>query len=133
MGTIKGYGDELIKNFSIKAPNADALVRTLSGGNIQKLILAREFSEKPVVLVCNKPTHGLDVMTTRFIRNELKMRSRRAVSVILISSDLDEIMEVSDRIGVLFKGEFIDILPNKGIVKEEIGKLMLGIQNRGNS
>ncbi len=133
MGTIKGYGDELIKSFSIKAPNADALVKTLSGGNIQKLILAREFSQKPVVLICNKPTHGLDVMTTRFIRNELKARSRRAVSVILISSDLDEIMEVSDRIGVLFKGEFIDILPNKGIVREEIGKLMLGITNKGNS
>ena len=126
METIKGYGDELIKSFSIKAPNADALVRTLSGGNIQKLILAREFSYKPVVLVCNKPTHGLDVMTTRFIRNEIKMLSRRAASVILISSDLDEIMEVSDRIGVFFKGELIDILPNKGVVKEEIGKLMLG-------
>ena len=133
MEKIKGYGNELIKNFSIKAQNADTLVKTLSGGNIQKLLLAREFSHKPVVLICNKPTHGLDVLTTRFIRNELKVHSIRSVSVILISSDLDEIMEVSDRIGVLFKGELIDILSNKGVKKEEIGKLMLGITDKGNS
>jgi len=132
METIKEYGNELIKNFSIKAETG-ALVRTLSGGNIQKLLLAREFSQKPVVLVCCKPTHGLDVMTTRFIRNEIVAQSGRAVSVLLISSDLDEIKEVSDRIGVLFKGELLDILPNKGTTREEIGKLMLGLTNRGNS
>ncbi len=130
---IKEYGNELIKNFSIKAPNAEALVRTLSGGNIQKLLLAREFSQKPVVLVCNKPTHGLDVMTTQFIRNEMKMQSKRGVSVLLISSDLDEIMEVSDRIGVLFKGELLDILPNEGTTKEEVGRLMLGLTDKKNN
>jgi len=128
---IKEYGNELIKNFSIKAPNAGALVRTLSGGNIQKLILAREFSQKPIVLVCNKPTHGLDVMTTQFIRNEIRTQSARGVSVLLISSDLDEIMEVSERIGVLFKGELMDILPNKGTTKEEVGRLMLGLTDKG--
>lgn len=128
---IKEYGNELIKNFSIKAPNAEALVRTLSGGNIQKLILAREFSQKPIVLVCNKPTHGLDVMTAQFIRNEIRTQSARGVSVLLISSDLDEIMEVSDRIGVLFKGELMDILPNKGTSKEEVGRLMLGLTDKG--
>ncbi|NQS88539.1 ABC transporter ATP-binding protein [Patescibacteria group bacterium] len=130
---IKEYGNELIKNFSIKAPNAEALVGTLSGGNIQKLLLAREFSQKPVVLVCNKPTHGLDVMTTQFIRNEMKMQSKQGVSVLLISSDLDEIMEVSDRIGVLFKGELLDILPNKGTTKEEVGRLMLGLTDKKNN
>ncbi len=133
MEAIKSYSERLIEDFSIKAQGADALVRTLSGGNIQKLILAREFSQKPVVLVCNKPTHGLDVMTTRYIRNEIKRRSRQGVSVLLISSDLDEIIEVCDRIGVLFKGELIDILPNRGTSMEKIGKLMLGIKDRGNS
>ena len=128
---IKEYGNELIKNFSIKAPTAEALVRTLSGGNIQKLILAREFSQKPIVLVCNKPTHGLDVMTAQFIRNEIRTQSARGVSVLLISSDLDEIMEVSDRRGVLFKGQLMDILPNKGTTKEEVGRLMLGLTDKG--
>jgi len=128
MEKIREYGAQLIKNYSIKA-TPEALAKTLSGGNIQKLLLAREFSHNPVVLVCNKPTHGLDVMTTQFIRNEIVKRSRQGVSVLLISSDLDEILEVSDRIGVMFKGEIIDILPNRGTTKETIGKLMLGIHS----
>ena len=127
MEHIKNYCDDLIDSYSIKAQGSDTLVRTLSGGNIQKLILAREFSYCPVVLICNKPTHGLDVMTMQYIRNEIREQSERGVSVLLISSDLDEIKEVSDRIGVLFKGELIRILPNRGTSKEDIGRLMLGI------
>ena len=133
MEAIKEYGEQLIKNFSIKAPDAKVPVRNLSGGNIQKLLLARELSQKPVVLICNKPTHGLDVMTTQFIRNEIRRQSSQRVSVLLISSDLDEIKELSDRIGVLFKGELLDILPNKGTTKEEIGRLMLGLTNKENN
>jgi len=129
MQKIKEYADELIHDFSIKVPDSEALVKTLSGGNIQKLILAREFSHKPVVIICNKPTHGLDVMTTRFIRNEIKTQSKRGVSVILISSDLDELLELSNRIGILYKGDLIDILHNKDVLKEEIGKLMLGLKD----
>ncbi|MBE0478113.1 ABC transporter ATP-binding protein [Candidatus Aerophobetes bacterium] len=127
---IEAHGNELIKKFSIKASNAKVMVRTLSGGNIQKLVVARELSHKPVVLVCNKPTHGLDVMTTQFIRNEIRRQSRQGISVLLISSDLDEIMQVSDRIGVLFKGELLDILPRQKATKENIGSLMLGLKNK---
>ena len=82
-----------------------------------------------MVIICNKPTHGLDVMTTRFIRNEIKTQSKRGVSVILISSDLDELLELSNRIGILYKGDLIDILHNKDVLKEEIGKLMLGLKD----
>jgi ABC-type uncharacterized transport system ATPase subunit len=127
MEQIRNYSDNLIKSYSIKARDSDTIVRTLSGGNIQKLILAREFSHCPAVLICNKPTHGLDVMTMQYIRNELKEQSEKGVSVLMISSDLDEIKEVSDRIGVLFKGKIIKILPNRGTSKEQIGRLMLGI------
>ena len=127
MEHIKKYCDDLIESYSIKAQGSDTLVKTLSGGNIQKLILAREFSYCPVVLICNKPTHGLDVMTMQYIRNELREQSEKGVSVLMISADLDEIKEVSDRIGVMFKGEIIRILPNKGTSKEQIGRLMLGI------
>ncbi|MBN2324156.1 MAG: ABC transporter ATP-binding protein [Spirochaetes bacterium] len=127
MDRIKNYCDGLIESYSIKAQSSDTIVKTLSGGNIQKLILAREFSYCPAVLICNKPTHGLDVMTMQYIRNELKAQSEKGVSVLMISSDLDEIKEVSDRIGVIFKGEIIQILPNRGTSKKQIGRLMLGI------
>jgi len=128
---IEDYGRRLIKNFHIKAPTTKALVRTLSGGNIQKLLLAREFSQEPRVLICSKPTHGLDVMTAQFILNEIKKQSNRGVSILLISSDLDEIKELSDRIGVFFKGELLDILPNEETTREEIGRLMLGLKRKG--
>ncbi|UCB46491.1 MAG: ABC transporter ATP-binding protein [Spirochaetota bacterium] len=126
---IRDNGNKLIRDYSIKAQDSNDLVKTLSGGNIQKLILARELSYNPSVLVANKPTHGLDVMTTRYIRDEIRARSRRGVSVLLISTDLDELKEVSDRIGVMYKGELIRVVPGKEATKEEIGRLMLGIMN----
>jgi len=128
---IEEYGEELIRSFRVKAPTAKALVKTLSGGNIQKALLAREFSQQPIILICSKPTHGLDVMTAQFILNEIKMQSSRGTSVLLISSDLEEIKELSDRIGVIFKGELLDILSNEKATREEIGRLMLGLKRKG--
>ena len=127
MEQIKSYSEELIESYSIKAPGADTPVKTLSGGNIQKLVLAREFSQKAALLVCNKPTHGLDEMTVRYIRERIRRQSDRGVSVLLISSDLDELQEVCGRIGVLYRGEMIKILPGEGAAVGQIGRLMMGI------
>ncbi len=127
--SIAQHSSRLMEEFNIKAPDPWTPVNTLSGGNIQKLLLARELSTHPQVLVCCNPTHGLDAMTTRFIRNRIHAETRRGTAVILISSDLDEILELSDRVGVLFRGEILAVFPADEVKREEVGKLMLGIRN----
>jgi simple sugar transport system ATP-binding protein len=126
---IDQHSTDLMREFKIKASGTSAPVRTLSGGNIQKLLLARELSTHPKVLVCNNPTHGLDLMTTQFIRDRIRLESERGTAVVLISSDLDEILELSDRVAVIYKGEILSVLPTAQDSREGIGKLMLGIRN----
>ncbi len=125
---IHGYTRELIRKFDIKASGPDADVSTLSGGNIQKLLLARELSQHPTILVCNKPTQGLDAKTARYVHQRLQQERERGTAVLLISSDLDELVSYSDRIGVLYNGELLDILDGPAANHENIGRLMLGIR-----
>ncbi len=110
------------------AGDPDVHVGTLSGGNIQKLLVARELFQHPVVLVCNKPTQGLDAKTAHYILKRLQQESESGAAVLFISSDLDELLSYSDRIGVLYNGELIDILDTRDASHETIGKLMLGIK-----
>lgn len=126
---IAQYSSNLMAEFKVKAPGPWTRVTTLSGGNIQKLLLARELSADPRVLVCSNPTHGLDVMTTQFIRDRIRLQSEGGTAVVLISSDLDEILEVSDRVGVIFQGEILSVFQTGEVSREEIGRLMLGIRN----
>jgi len=125
---IDAYTRDLIRNYRIKAGGPGANAGTLSGGNIQKLLLARALSHQPTILVCNKPTQGLDARTTRYVQKRLQEESSRGTSVLLISSDLDELLGYSDRIGVLYDGELIDILEASSANQEHIGRLMLGIR-----
>jgi len=120
---------KLIEEFNIKTAGPGARVRTMSGGNIQKLLLARELSTKPRVIVCNKPTHGLDARTTRYIQERLQEESRRGAAVLLISSDLDELLSYSDRMGVLYNGEILGVVGRAEATAERIGKLMLGMRS----
>jgi simple sugar transport system ATP-binding protein len=125
---IDAYTRELIRNFDIKAGGPGVGAGTLSGGNIQKLLLARALSHHPKILVCNKPTQGLDARTARYVQKRLQEESRRGAAVLLISSDLDELLGYSDRIGVLYDGELIDTLDAFSANQEHIGRLMLGIR-----
>lgn len=125
---INRHTEALIREFDIKVSGPDVDVSTLSGGNIQKLLLARELSLHPRVLVCNKPTQGLDAKTTRYVQDRLQQESVRGTAVLLISSDLDELLSCSDRIGVLFDGELLDIVNRYDANRENIGKLMLGVR-----
>jgi simple sugar transport system ATP-binding protein len=127
MKTIKSYAKELIREFNIKVSGPDVHVSTLSGGNIQKLLLARELSLHPSVLVCNKPTQGLDAKTIRDVQTRLQQESERGAAILFVSPDLDELLNYSDRIGVLYDGELLDILDARNANQENIGKLMLGI------
>jgi simple sugar transport system ATP-binding protein len=118
----------LIDEYDIRVTGTDTPAGTLSGGNIQKVLLARELSAGPQVVVYNKPTHGLDFKTTTAIREKIKrLAVIDGVAAVLISTDLDELVETCDRIGVLSGGRMAGIVDNAGPgVEQRIGELMTG-------
>ncbi len=116
---------ELVEQFDIRTPSIDTRAGTLSGGNIQKLLLARELTGEAKVVVFHKPTYGLDLKTTRTVRNMIKgLRDGKAA--LLISTDLDELLECADRIAVLSRGKVVGIVENGPGAAEQIGRLMIG-------
>jgi simple sugar transport system ATP-binding protein len=125
-GSIRQHAAALIRDFSIAAPSLDMPVRQLSGGNIQKLILGREISGEPALLVAAHPTYGLDVGATEAIRRQLLERRERGTAVLLVSEDLEEIFELADRVAVLFEGRLMGILPTTQATMEQVGLLMAG-------
>ena len=126
--TIDAHATDLIKRFDIKTAGIDSHVGSLSGGNIQKLLLARELTNRPVILVCNKPTHGLDAKTTGYVQSHLLQEREHGTAILLISSDLDELLGYADRIGVLCGGEVMAVFDSSDADHEQIGRLMLGIR-----
>ena len=125
----KSFTADLITRFGIRTTGPDDRINTLSGGNIQKFILARSLSDGPRLIVCSNPTHGLDAATVRFIHQLLINESRRGAAVLLITTDMDELLSCSNRIGVLFKGRISGFMNSSEATAETIGKLMLGISN----
>jgi simple sugar transport system ATP-binding protein len=125
---IQSFTEDLIRRFAIRSAGPDARVDTLSGGNIQKFILARSLSGGPELIVCSNPTYGLDAKTVRLIRQLLKEESRRGAAVLLITTDMDELLTCSNRIGVLFNGGISGFMDHGDATAEKVGKLMLGIQ-----
>jgi simple sugar transport system ATP-binding protein len=113
--------------YSIKCQNTEDRANQLSGGNQQKVILAREMDRGPALLIASHPTRGLDIGAMEYVRNQMLELRNNGGSVLLISADLEEIFQIADRIAVIFKGEFMSILePNCGI--EKIGRLMAGLK-----
>jgi simple sugar transport system ATP-binding protein len=126
------YADNLIEEFNVMVPRMSAPVKLLSGGNMQKLLLAREISENPILLVAVHPTRGLDVGATEFVRRKLLDARDSGAAVLLISEDLDEILTISDRIGVIYEGEIVGIIKTEEAYIKEIG-LMMGGSKLSNS
>ena len=120
-------GNKLIQDFDIRTPDALTSVGTLSGGNQQKVIIARELSRPIKFLVASQPTRGLDVGSIEYIHKRIVQKRDEGCGVLLVSPELDEIMELSDRVAVMYRGKIIAIVPNKGISKEYIGLLMAGV------
>ena len=120
--------DRLIEQYDVRISEADGDVSSLSGGNAQKLIIGREFSRNPKMLVVSQPTRGVDVGSIEYIHKEILKMQQNGKAVLLISSELSEIMSLSDRIIVMYKGSIIGTLNAKGASKEEIGLLMAGIK-----
>ncbi len=120
--------NRLIKEFDIRTPNALVSASSLSGGNQQKVIVAREFSRPIKLLVASQPTRGLDVGSIEYIHNRIVEKRDEGRAVLLVSTELDEIMSLADRIAVMYRGKIIDILPALEATKEGVGLLMAGIK-----
>ncbi len=125
---INEHAVELVEKFDVRTPSVMTLGHSLSGGNQQKMVVAREFSRPIKLLVAAQPTRGIDVGSIEFIHNQIVAKRDEGIAVLVVSSELDEIMALSDRIVVMYKGEIIDIVPRADATREGLGLLMAGIK-----
>ena len=116
----------LIADFDIRTPGPASAVATLSGGNIQKVVLARELSNDARVVIYNKPTYGLDLRTTQAVRARIREGAERGVTSLVISTDLEELLALCDRIAVIFRGRVTGVVENSPGAEREVGRLMVG-------
>jgi general nucleoside transport system ATP-binding protein len=117
---------QLIKQYDIRTPGPQTVTGNLSGGNQQKVIVARELSRPVQLMIANQPTRGLDVGSIEFIHQRIIEERDRGVAVLLISAELDEILALADRIAVIFHGEIVATLPAEAATREKLGILMAG-------
>ncbi|QLK26852.1 ABC transporter ATP-binding protein [Natrinema zhouii] len=125
---VRDHTEELIETYDVRPPNADADAQSFSGGNQQKFIVGREFERDPSLVVATHPTRGVDIGSTEFIHDRLLELRREGVAVLLVSSKLDEVQSLSDRLAVIYEGEFIDVTDPDTITEEELGLRMAGHQ-----
>ncbi|MFV1963133.1 MAG: ABC transporter ATP-binding protein, partial [Acidimicrobiia bacterium] len=124
----RGFAEEAVEKFEIMASSPRQVTRVLSGGNLQKVILARELlGGSPKVLVVHQPTRGLDIGASEYVRRRLVAERDRGAAILLISEDLDEIFNLSDRIAVIYEGKIIGTVDPSTAVREDVGLLMAGI------
>lgn len=117
---------ELVEEFDVKTPSLDIPVSMLSGGNLQRLILARELSRNPKALIASHPTRGLDIAGIEYVRKKIVDTANSGTAVILISEDLDEIFHMADRIAVIYEGQIKGVFDKDVVTKEDVGILMAG-------
>ncbi len=125
-GQIDAFAAESIDTYEIKTPSASQITRTLSGGNLQKIIMARELSGQPQLIVAHQPTRGLDIAATEYVRRRLIQERDRGAGVLLMSEDLDEIFQLSDRIAVIYDGRIVAVTEPDATTLEQIGMHMAG-------
>jgi ABC-type uncharacterized transport system ATPase subunit len=124
---IADYADRLIQRFQVKTPSRETPAKSLSGGNIQKMVLARELSREPRVLVAAQPTRGLDIGATEYVHAQLLEQRQKGTAILLISEDLDEILALSDRIAVIYEGNIMGVVETEQATPEQLGLLMAGV------
>lgn len=123
---IREYAARLIKEFDVRTPNADVAASALSGGNQQKLIVAREISKDPDLIIASQPTRGLDVGAIEYIHKRIVGERDKEKAVLLVSFELDEILALSDRIAVIYDGSIVAVLDRKDATENKLGVLMAG-------
>ncbi|WP_151710255.1 ABC transporter ATP-binding protein [Acinetobacter brisouii] len=124
---VKAFTEQCIEKFTVKASGAAAEARSLSGGNLQKFIVGREILQNPEVLIISQPTWGVDIGASMFIRQTLIDLSRQGVAIVVVSEELEELFEISDRICVLAQGKLSTAMPTASTNAEQIGLLMSGL------
>ena len=128
---IQERSAELIKEYLVKCKSFRQNVGMLSGGNIQKVIVAREFSTGPDIIIANQPTRGVDVGAAEFIRKRLLQFRDAGCAVLLVSADLNEVFSLSDRLAVMYKGKFSGMFTDvAAVTEEELGQYMLGLKHQ---
>ena len=130
-GKIRKLTEEIISEYGVMAPSPDIKAKNLSGGNLQKLILARVLSRRPRLLIANLPAQGLDVGATEFVRNKLVEAKKEKAGILLISEDLDEILSLSDWVAPIYEGKFMTIVAGEEAKRESVGAMMAGLRLEG--
>lgn len=119
----------VIQQFDVRVGHPSLPINTLSGGNIQKAILGRELIVEPKALLAAQPTRGVDIGAIHYVHQQLRERRDAGCAILLISTELDEILSLSDRVGVLYRGRLVALLDNDGtLTREQVGRYMLGVE-----
>lgn len=130
MAKVKEFTTNLAKEFIVKYDNTSQAIKDLSGGNIQKVIVGREFLYDPKLLIVNQPTRGIDVGAIEFIRHKILDMREAQKAILLISSDLGEVLSLSDSIIVMHEGKIVGYIEDaKNVTEEELGLYMLGVKH----
>jgi simple sugar transport system ATP-binding protein len=125
-GAIRARAQAAIEAYDVRCPGPDAPIRLLSGGNMQKVILARVLDRSPRLILANQPTRGLDIGAATAVHRRLLDARERGAGIVLISEDLDELLGLSDRVGVMVRGRLTPPEPVEGLTLERLGLLMGG-------
>jgi simple sugar transport system ATP-binding protein len=123
---VRDHTEAIIETYDVRPPDPTATAESLSGGNQQKFVVGREFLRDPSFVVAAHPTRGVDVGSMEFIHDQILQMREQGVATLLVSASLDEVMNLSDRIGVLYDGSFVDIVDPEEVTKEQLGLLMAG-------
>jgi ABC-type uncharacterized transport system ATPase subunit len=127
---IDTFSSELVERYDIKTPSIHTLARTLSGGNLQKVVVARELSFDSTVLIVVQPTRGIDIASSRYIRDVLVEMRNNGRAILLVSTDLDEVFSISDRILVMYQGDIAGEFKPDEVTREELGLYMIGARRQ---
>jgi simple sugar transport system ATP-binding protein len=122
------HGESIVEEYDVRPPNVDARAGDLSGGNQQKFVVGREFARDPRLIVASHPTRGVDIGSTEFIHDRINELRSEGKAVLLVSSKLDEVQSLSDRLGVMYEGSLVDVVDPDRVTEEELGLLMAGEQ-----
>ncbi len=123
---VRNHAEEIIQEYDVQPPNESAEAKSLSGGNQQKFIVGREIEHDPEVMIASHPTRGVDIGSIEFIHDRLLELRDAGMAIVVVSSKLDEIQKLSDRVAVMYEGEFMDTVDPVEATEEELGMLMAG-------
>ena len=132
-GAVAGFADNVIKQFDVRTPGADAEAGSLSGGNLQKFIIGREIEQRPTVLVAAQPTWGVDAGAALTIHRALFDLAAKGTAILVVSQDLEELFAISDRLAVLNQGRLSPSYPTSEVSAEQVGLLMGGLHDSANA